>query len=95
MGALFRTLIGIAGARDAAPLLRGWSVRGLRAGAPPLDSLARPPKLALVVGSERQGLGAWEALCTEFGGIPMHGPAESLNAAIAGSIALYEAAKGL
>ncbi|MBV9272225.1 MAG: RNA methyltransferase [Candidatus Eremiobacteraeota bacterium] len=95
MGSLFRTALGLGTAGETAPLLAGWTVRGLRAGATPLDRLPTRKKLALVIGSERQGLGAWEALCTEFGGIPMRGAAESLNAAVAGSIALYELAKGL
>jgi len=95
MGSLFRATIAIGNAAQVAPLLGGWSVRGLRAGGTPVDRLPATEKLALVVGSERQGLAAWEPLCTEFAGIPMHGPTESLNAAIAGSIALYEATKGL
>jgi len=95
MGSLFRAQIGAGDAAAIAPLLGGWTVRGLRAGGTPLDRLAKTGKLVIVVGSERQGLANWEPLCTEFGGIVMHGPTESLNAAIAGSIAVYEATKGL
>jgi tRNA G18 (ribose-2'-O)-methylase SpoU len=47
----------------------------------------------LVIGHERHGLGRWENACDRIVGIPMAGPADSLNAAVAGSIALYEAAK--
>jgi tRNA G18 (ribose-2'-O)-methylase SpoU len=43
----------------------------------------------LVVGHERRGLGPWRSACSEIAGIPMLGRAESLNAAIAGSVALY------
>jgi len=95
MGSLFRTRLAVGTAAEVAPLLQGWTVRGLRAGGTPLDRLEKPGKLVLVVGSERQGLASWEPLCTEFGGIAMHGRTESLNAAVAGAIALYEATKGL
>ena len=44
----------------------------------------------LVVGNEAHGLPAeWQQLCEQRMTIPMPGNAESLNAAIAGSIALY------
>jgi len=47
----------------------------------------------LIVGHERHGLGRWEPVCELLAGIPMEGPTESLNAAVAGSIALYELAE--
>ena len=48
--------------------------------------------LAIVVGSEGQGLGpAIRRRCDLLVRIPMHGQIESLNAAVAGSILLYEA----
>ena len=48
--------------------------------------------LAIVVGSEGQGLGpAVRRRCDLLVRIPMHGQIESLNAAVAGSILLYEA----
>ncbi len=51
----------------------------------------RPP-LALVVGGEGAGVSAAvQAVCRPLT-VPMPGPAESLNAALAGAIALYEAA---
>jgi RNA methyltransferase, TrmH family len=47
---------------------------------------------ALIVGNEAHGLSAeGRALANKPIGIPMHGRAESLNAAIAGSIILFEA----
>jgi RNA methyltransferase, TrmH family len=46
----------------------------------------------IVVGQERAGLGAWAADCAEVCKIPMQA-GESLNAAVAASIALYEASK--
>jgi TrmH family RNA methyltransferase len=48
----------------------------------------------LVVGNEATGLSsAWRAACTRLAAIPMSGTASSLNAATAGGIALYEAAR--
>lgn len=53
------------------------------------SALPRQPRW-LVVGSEAHGLRAdWLAGCTERATLPMHGQVESLNAAIAGSIACY------
>ena len=49
--------------------------------------------IAIVVGSEGRGLGpAVRRRCDLLVRIPMHGHIESLNAAVAGSILLYEAA---
>lgn len=54
------------------------------------DWKTRP--LALCIGSEGEGLPATvEAACTERVTIPMRGTAESLNAAVAASILLFEA----
>ncbi|GIF07179.1 TrmH family RNA methyltransferase [Actinoplanes siamensis] len=51
------------------------------------------PKV-IVVGNETRGLsGAWRAACDRILRIPMTGAASSLNAAAAGSIVLYEAAR--
>jgi 23S rRNA (guanosine2251-2'-O)-methyltransferase len=50
--------------------------------------------LALVVGSEGHGLRpAVARRCDDFVHLPMHGRIASLNAAVAGSIALYEAVR--
>ena len=50
-------------------------------------------QIAIVVGSEGRGLGAAvRRRCDLLVRIPMHGRIESLNAAVAGSILLYEAA---
>lgn len=93
MGALFRMPMAVAQPAEAGPVLHGWEVTGLAADGAPLASLAWGPKSVLAVGNERHGLGRWEPLCTRVGSIPMQGQAESLNAAVAGSIALYEATK--
>lgn len=54
----------------------------------PLSNLL--PKGLIVVGSEAHGLPSeWAKSCTKMVTIPMPGKTESLNAAVAGSIALY------
>lgn len=53
-----------------------------------LGEVALEPPLALLLGSEREGLP--EELAAEKVTIPLPGAAESLNVAAAGAIALYE-----
>jgi RNA methyltransferase, TrmH family len=49
---------------------------------------------ALMVGNEGSGLGAeWMDMCDAQVTIPCPGPVESLNAAVAGSLLLYEASR--
>ncbi|MDQ6931428.1 MAG: RNA methyltransferase [Candidatus Eremiobacteraeota bacterium] len=95
MGSLFRQKIAVAGPSELAPAAQkaAWSIAGLDAGGVPIHEASRPSRLILVVGQERHGLGAWGAVCTSLLAIEMHGGAESLNAAVAGSIALYELAR--
>lgn len=93
MGAVFRLSVALADPDAATPHLRGRQVTGLAAQGEPLERLEWPHGAVLAVGNERHGLGRWEALCTRLAAIPMSGNAESLNAAVAGSIALYEATK--
>lgn len=84
---------------DLAGALADLHVRGLRIVGSEADAplVARQADLrgptALVVGSEGQGLGsAIRRRCDLFVRIPMHGRVGSLNAAVAGSVLLYEAA---
>ncbi len=63
---------------------------GLSADGAPIASLPHRGARLLFVGNERHGLGRWEPLCREHAAIPMPGRAESLNAGVAGAIALYE-----
>jgi TrmH family RNA methyltransferase len=93
MGALFRLPLATADPQALHEGLDGWEVTGLAAGGEPLAGLAWDARVLLAVGSERHGLGRWSALCARLASIPMRGKAESLNAAVAGSIALYEATK--
>lgn len=93
MGALFRLPTAVASPEEVRGVLEGWEVTGLAAGGKPLSALAWSRRSVVAVGNERHGLGRWEPLCGRFGAIPMPGKAESLNAAVAGAIALYEATK--
>jgi RNA methyltransferase, TrmH family len=93
MGALFRLGLALgdpAGLASAASA-GAFEVVGLATGATPLESASWPARSALVVGHERRGLGSWAEACDRLLSIRMTGPSESLNAAIAGSIALHEA----
>ncbi len=74
---------------------RGVYVVGLREDAEAVYSsidLTRP--IVLVIGSEGRGLSrAIDGRCDEHVGLPMRGQVGSLNAAVAGSIVLYEAVR--
>jgi len=68
-----------------------WVV-GLEGGpeAQPLEAVSLKGALALVVGSEGQGLRRLiRKKCDALLRLPMRGKIESLNAAVAGSVALY------
>lgn len=93
MGAIFRMRIASATPADVHAVIGDWDVTGLASEGERLDRLSWGQRNALLVGNERHGIGPWEPLCTRLAAIPMHGGAESLNAAVAGSIALYEATK--
>ncbi|MEO6913210.1 MAG: RNA methyltransferase [Candidatus Baltobacteraceae bacterium] len=95
MGASFRLLVGVATPEEleSAASAHGWHAIGLTVGGEPLDAAAFPERCLLIVGHERSGLGLWERVCHSRRSIPMTAQAESLNAAVAGSIAMYEAAK--
>ncbi|MGA2758801.1 MAG: RNA methyltransferase [Candidatus Cybelea sp.] len=95
MGAVFRLRLAVG---DPAPvaeaaLAAGVRLLGLTAKGEPLGGEDWGQPAALVVGHERHGLGRWEACCARLIAIPMAGSAESLSAAVAGSIALYEATR--
>ena len=71
----------------------GW-VMGLEGGteAQPIHQMRLDGPLALVVGSEGSGLRALtRKSCDALISLPMRGQVESLNAAVAGSVALYMA----
>ncbi|MFY9738876.1 MAG: RNA methyltransferase [Candidatus Cybelea sp.] len=95
MGAVFRLRLAITepAALATTAAAAGVSILGLTAKGEPLGDERWDRPAALVVGHERHGLGRWEACCERLLGIPMAGSAESLSAAVAGSIALYEATR--
>ena len=90
MGSLFRARIAIGSTQEVGSAAAGWEFAGLTADGESLGGYTAPKRAALVVGQERRGLGPWEGLCKRRLAIPMRGRAESLNAGVAGSIALYE-----
>jgi tRNA G18 (ribose-2'-O)-methylase SpoU len=58
--------------------------------AEPIDRFERPPRLAIVMGSEAHGLDPdWVARCDARVTIPMRPGAESLNVAVAAGIFLH------
>jgi TrmH family RNA methyltransferase len=80
----------MAGAARAA----GLSVVAAEAGAADVRSVTLPARTALVVGHERRGLsGVPGADIAMRVGIPQSSRADSLNAAVAGSIVMYEIAR--
>ena len=93
-GAVEHLLVGqmnLAQAIDALQEAGGWVV-GLEgsAKAQPLEAVSLKGALALVVGSEGQGLRRLvRQKCDALLRLPMRGKMESLNAAVAGSVALY------
>lgn len=88
MGALFRVPLGDF---DEAP---GRRVALVPRGGTPLPELALEGEAVLVLGAEREGLPEeLVAACDERATIPLPGSAESLNVAMAGTIALYELAR--
>ncbi|HKD60011.1 MAG TPA: RNA methyltransferase [Terracidiphilus sp.] len=96
-GSIFRVPLLYAGEREAMTMLREAGVRMLTTtaqGAQPVDlaDLAQP--VALMIGNE--GNGVPPDLATKADGavtIPCPGPVESLNAAVAAGVMLYEAAR--
>ena len=96
MGALFRLPLALASPEEVELAARsaGIPVFGLAMDGDALAGIAFPPDFILAVGHERHGLGRWEGLCGRLASIPMRGHVESLNAGVAGSIALYEALRG-
>lgn len=59
----------------------------------PLPTFSFPSRPLLAIGAERGGVRGWLGRWDEAVSIPHAGPTESLNAAVAGAIVLYEWAK--
>jgi tRNA G18 (ribose-2'-O)-methylase SpoU len=72
--------------------LEAWAAVTDR-GAEPFDRVARPDRLALVLGSEGHGLPSrWCRLCRRKVTIPMRTDFDSLNVAVAAGLLLYQLA---
>ena len=88
MGAIFR--VPLAGFDEPA----GRRVALVPRGGTPLAELDAAGEVVLVLGAEREGLPAEVlARCDERASIPQAAAAESLNVAMAGTVALYELAR--
>lgn len=95
MGAVFRLPLARVSPSDLIEAASSSDARvvGLRSSGENVADLRWPHRTALVVGHERRGLGRWEPACERFAGIAMAPGIDSLNAAVAGSIALFSAAE--
>jgi RNA methyltransferase, TrmH family len=95
MGAIFRLQLAVADPADVAEAaaMTGARLLGLDAAGSPLTEANLKAPIALVVGHERHGLARWRGLCEALVSIPIAARSESLSAAVAGSIALYEASR--
>jgi len=88
MGAIFR--VPLCGFEEPP----GRRVALVPSGGVPLPALELDGEVVLVLGAEREGLPADVlARCDERASIPQPGGAESLNVAMAGTVALYELAR--
>ena len=96
-GSIFRVPLLYAGERDAMTMLREAGVRMLTTtaqGAQPVDLADLAEPVALMIGNEGNGVAPDLAMKADGAvTIPCPGPVESLNAAVAASVMLYEAAR--
>jgi TrmH family RNA methyltransferase len=87
MHATLEDLLGFLDARD----IELW---GAEAGGQPVDSIAAPDRLALAVGNEGGGLSSsLRERVRRLVSLPITGPVESLNVAVAAGILLYQLRK--
>jgi TrmH family RNA methyltransferase len=99
VGSVFRVPVVAVDASE----IEGLKRRGLRliaavgsdgAGVTAAQEMDFTAACALMIGNEGAGLGVeWMAMCDAQVTIPCPGPVESLNAAVAGSLLLYEASR--
>lgn len=95
MGSFFRMHVSVASPQRvrAAATRYGFTIVGSDLRGQHIDTVSLSGATILTVGQERRGLAAWGPICDRRISIPMTGAVESLNAAVAGSIMLYEASK--
>jgi len=92
MGSLFRARIAFADGDEivAAARAAGRPIVAADMDGEPLPTARLPANAIVAVGNERHGIRAWLPFADRTVTIPHQGPAESLNAAVAGSVLLYE-----
>jgi TrmH family RNA methyltransferase len=97
VGTVFRTRLGVARTEEAISWLQGRSlsiVAATPSGMTPCFSARYPAGFAIAVGGERHGLSAgWLEAASAQVAIPMVGPVDSLNVAVAAGVLLYDAAR--
>jgi len=99
VGSVFRVPVVAVDASDVEGLKRGGLRLIAAVGSEGVDVTAAQEMdftagCALMIGNEGSGLGAeWISMCDARVTIPCPGPVESLNAAVAGSLLLYEASR--
>jgi RNA methyltransferase, TrmH family len=95
MGSLFRLPVAQTSAEEllAAAAAAGRPVVAADAAGEDLSAVALPRNAVLAVGNERRGVRDWLPRWDLSVRIPQRGATESLNAAVAGSIVLYEASR--
>jgi RNA methyltransferase, TrmH family len=92
MGAIFRLALAVADGSElsAAASLAGRPIVAADLAGEPVCGFDFPDRLVLVVGHERRGVAGWLPRWDRRVTIPHAGKGQSLNAAVAGSIILYE-----
>lgn len=97
MGAIFRLRLGIATADELAKGAGGlgYAVVAADRSGVSVREFAFPERVILAVGHERRGVAGWLPRWDATVAIPHAGRGESLNAAVAGSIVLYEFSRRL
>lgn len=99
MGSIFHLVVVEAEASEARARLKAAGARILvadQAGAIDYAEADYRPPLAIVLGNEGQGVDPqWKAVADAVVRIPLYGRAESLNAAVAAGLLLYEARRAM
>jgi TrmH family RNA methyltransferase len=95
MGAIFRLMLGVASPAelDEAARQHGYAVIAADRTGEPLANFPFGERPIVAIGNERRGTAGWLARTDRTVAIPQTGRGESLNAAVAGSIVMYEFAR--
>ena len=95
MGSIFRVALCVSTGADliARAKARSWAVIATAVDGSPVEAFAFPAKGVYAIGNERHGTAGALPGSDATISITHAGPAESLNAAVAGSIVLYEATR--